>query len=151
MDNIKQLRLRIINGVNSDGALIYSENFDLMNIVDINLLLKVCFKNIIQGFTIETSTFEKGTYQNSEIKNEFNPIVEYINAEDQGSNFSFKGEIFSKMSYHFISESILDVNTDIVLLLNMIVPGDIEATMNYILNMFEVPNDIKKTKVACKF
>lgn len=151
MDNIKQLRLKIINGVNSDGELVYSEDFDLMDIYDLKLLLKTCIKNLMPGFLIEASTFEKGTYQNKEMLNEFNPIVEYINAEDRGKDFVFRDEIFSKMPYHFISESILDVNADILLLLNVIVPGNIEATMNCIQNIFKFENDIKKPKVACKF
>lgn len=150
MSNIKQLRLRIIEGVDQEGALSYSEGFDLMNIIDIQYLKNLCKKCIIEGFSIETSTFNKGEYNNQCRENEFQPFVECLHAKKLKNGFSFHNELFAKMKYHIIRDSILDINhSDMLLLLASIIPGDIEETLNGIKEEFELGNYGKKPKIVC--
>lgn len=144
MNSVKQLRLRLINGVNTNDGLIYSEGFDLMNLVELQFLKKMCKNYVIEGFVIEISKFSKGEYIDKTIENEFVPFLEYICAEENGKDFLYKGENFLKMPYHIIRDSILDVNYDIELLLSIIYPNDIEITLKEIYEIFQIENKREK-------
>lgn len=149
MDNIKQLRIRIINGVNFEDGFIYSDGFDLMNIVELQYLKNICQSYIIEGFSVETSIFDKGEHKRQHIKNEFHPFLEYIHADKMKNGFLFQGELFSEMSYHIVRASILDVNQDISRLLNSIVLGDIEKTLEEIVQTLDLLEYGKNPKIAC--
>lgn len=115
--DIKQIRLRLINGIDSEGTIIYSDAYDLCNKIEVKSLEKLLIKkSYLYGFLLETSNFEIGTY-NQDNENEFKPLVEVVYAEDNIDNFKFINNMFNKMSYHITKESILEVRNDLIELL----------------------------------
>lgn len=115
--DIKQIRLRLINGIDSEGAIIYSDAYDLCNKIEVKSLEKLLIKKgYLYGFLLETSNFEVGTY-NQDNENEFKPFVEVVYAEDSINNFKFINNMFHKMSYHVTKNSILEVRNDLIELL----------------------------------
>ena len=149
MNNIKQLRIRIIDGVNThEGERIYSEGFNLTDLIEVEYLKRFCKSCIIDGFIIETSTFEKGKHQGGYGENEFQPFLEYIHAVKDNKDFIFHGEIFPIMPYHIISNSVLDVNNDISLIFAIINPNDIQGTIESISETFELNSHVKSKKMT---
>lgn len=112
--DVKQLRLKLISGINTDGEIIYSESYDLTDRSDIDLLQLFVNKIIyLKGFIIEKSYFEKDKYNQKFGENEFQPVIEVIQAQKIDNNFVLDNDIFRKMEYHVIRDSILEVRNDL--------------------------------------
>ncbi len=111
---IEQLRLKLIEGINYEGEIIYSNTYSLTDIKDINLLkLFINQNNYLSGFIIEKSYFKENTYNKKYGENEFEPVIEVICAEELNDNFKFCNEIFKKMTYQIIKNSILEVRNNL--------------------------------------
>ena len=144
--DIKQLRIRLFQGVNSDGEIIYSDNYDLLDQNDIDLL-KLFINKIyyLKGFIIEKSYFDKGTYDKKYGMNEFQPVIEVICAENKEDTFIYGNDIFSKMEYHVIKDSIIDVRNNLnELLINS--KYGINDIMEYTEEMFVNSRNNKNLK-----
>ena len=129
MKQIRQLRLGLALGVDSEGAITYSETYDLMDARDLVLLKNGFSPSMVKGFSVETSTFKEGEHTKDDIENEFHPLVTCLCAQVKDKHFIFDNETFATMPYHVIRESILDVQNDLQLLVNNIMPGDMEDAL----------------------
>lgn len=149
--DVKQIRLRLIDGVDSEGALTYSEAYDLCDKVSIetlgNLLIK---KGYLYGFLVETSSFNEGTYNKKYGENEFRPFIEVIYAEDNIDSFKFINDVFNKMSYHITKDSILEVRNDLIELLINAKYSENDL-IDYANRMLKYNGGKKKVKKAFKF
>lgn len=149
--DIKQIRLRLIDGVDSEGAFAYSEAYDLCDKVSIetlgNLLIK---KRYLYGFLVETSSFYEGTYNKEYGENEFRPFIEVIYAEDNIDSFKFINDVFSKMSYHITKDSVLEVKNDLIELLINAKYSENDL-IDYANRMLKYNGGKKKAKKAFKF
>lgn len=100
----KKLRLKLIDGVNVEGKITYSEPYDLTEKVDIKTLQTLLKeKKYFPGFVLEKSFFNE--YE----ENEFYPIFEVVYALDYVNSFNFLNNVFYKTDYHIVKESILEV------------------------------------------
>ena len=73
--DVKQLRIKLHEDINSIGEIVYSDSYDLTDRSDIDSLQLLINKIVyLKGFIIEESYFEKGTYDKKYIKfvTEFN-------------------------------------------------------------------------------
>lgn len=112
--DLKQLRIKIIEGINSEGEFEYSQGFDLTNLSDVELFKHIEHKiKYLYGFILEGSSFEKGDYVQQTGSNEFNPILEVIQAADLGKDFKIGDDLYRKMPYQIIYDSILEVRNDL--------------------------------------
>ena len=54
--------------------------------------------HFFEGFIVEQSSFEEGTYKEQE-ENEFQPLLSFLYAENVDEhNFRFRGQTFAKMT-----------------------------------------------------
>lgn len=112
--DLKQLRIRIIEGINSEGEFEYSEGFDLTNLSDVDFFKHIEHKiKYLYGFILEGSNFKKDDYVQQTGSNEFNPILEVIQADDLGKDFKVGDDLYRKMPYQIIYDSILEVRNDL--------------------------------------
>lgn len=144
--DVKQLRIKLHEDINSIGEIVYSDSYDLTDRSDIDSLQLLINKIVyLKGFIIEESYFEKGTYDKKYISNEFQTVVEVICAENKGDNFIYDNNIFNKMEYHIIKDSIIDVRDNLnELLINS--RYGINDILEYIEEMFINNKKIKKLK-----
>lgn len=144
--DVKQLRIKLHEDINSIGEIVYSDSYDLTDRSDIDSLQLLINKIVyLKDFIIEESYFEKGTYDKKYISNEFQTVVEVICAENKGDNFIYDNNIFNKMEYHIIKDSIIDVRDNLnELLINS--RYGINDILEYIEEMFINNKKVKKFK-----
>lgn len=144
--DVKQLRIRLHEDINSMGEIVYSDSYDLTDRSDIDSLQLLINKIVyLKGFIIEKSYFENGTYDKKYISNEFQTVVEVICAENKGDSFIYDNNIFNKMEYHIIKDSIIDVRDNLnELLINS--RYGINDILEYIEEMFINNKKTKKFK-----
>lgn len=149
--NVKQIRLRLIDGVDSEGALAYSEAYNLCDKTSIKILRNLLMKKgYLYGFLVETSSFNEGTYNKENGENEFRPFIEVIYAEDNIDSFKFINVVFNKMSYHVTKGSILEVRNDLIELLINAKYSENDL-IDYANRMLKYNGGKKKVKKAFKF
>lgn len=144
MSSIKQLRLKLIMGLNYENDVVYSEAYNLMNKNELRNLRSACMQNhFFEGFIIEQSSFEEGTYKEQE-ENEFQPLLSLLYAENVDEhNFRFRGQTFARMPYHVITKSILNPKDEILSIIASVNLNDINRIANYINEILENNNSKK--------
>lgn len=149
--DVKQIRLRLIDGIDSEGAISYSDGYDLRNKIEVKSLEELLTKKgYLYGFLLETSNFEAGTYNYKYGENEFKPLVEVIYAEDSINSFKFINDFFRKMPYHITKDSILEVRNDLIELLINAKYSEYDL-IDYANGMLKYNNSKKKVKTAFQF
>lgn len=143
--DIKQLRLRLIEGINFNGNIIYSAGYDLMDKSDIDLLQLLTNKiTYLYGFVLEKSYFEINTYNKDCGKNEFEPVIGVVCDESWTDDFTIANDKNSNNSCYVIRDSILEVRNDLnELLINS--RYGVDDTLGYAYGI--LTNNISNKKV----